>query len=277
MLPAIRLREHEEQVPLRDVADQHHVEDPVVGLGIGAHHHAAPEVAAVRDDDVDHPPAADLVVDRHAELVRLPADEHRQRRPVVRHLPAERLGRLVRASGDRAADPRARDVREVRATLGARPGPEGHEPQVDRAHVLREHRRDGVLQPARDPVRADEVPPGAVGKHSEVEPLEVGDAVHDLVDGAVASDDDEQCRAALHGFPRERGEVPLLLGEERVAVEPERRAAVRDLRPAAAGAASGGGGVDEEDRPAANGRRSPCRARSASSGRRPRGARRRRS
>ena len=79
-------------------------------------------------------------------------------------------------------------------------------------------------------------------------PSALGDAVDDLVHGAVAADDHEQ----LARLPRRRRaasavELPRLLGDERVSREPERGCAVRDLGPALARRASAGGRVDEED------------------------------
>ena len=134
----VDLRHRRHEVALRHVADRQHVEEAVVRRGLGADLHAAAEVAPVRDDDVVHPAAPALAVDGHLEVGRRPAGEDRERRPEVRRLPAERLRGRVRALRDRAAHPRARDVREDRDALAPVPGAERRAPEVDRAHVARE-------------------------------------------------------------------------------------------------------------------------------------------
>ena len=58
------------------------------------------------------------------------------------------------------------------------------------------------------------------------------EAVHDLVDRAVAADDDEQLGAAVRRLAGELAELPAALGDERVAFEAARGRLVRDLRPA---------------------------------------------
>ncbi len=280
VLPAVALREREQEVALRDVADHEHVEEAVVGLGLGQHHHPAAEVAPVRDERVDDLPVACVPVHRDPHLARLPAREDGERRPVVRDLPSERLRGLVRALRDRAADPRARDVREVRARLLSGPRPERDEPDVDLADGARERDVHGRIEIARDPVGAHEVPARPPRDHGDLD-VGPGRPVHDLVDRPVAADHDEPLRAAVDRLSGERRELARLLGDERVAGEAERGGAMGDLGPALAGRAAGRGRVDEEDRAdganGRSGRRSPSRARSASSGRPPRAARRRRS
>ena len=123
VLPPERLRQRRQEVALRQVADREHVEEAVVRLRVGADDHPAAEGLAVRDDDVVHVADAGLAVDRQAELRVLPLREDRERRPEVGDLAAERLRRLVRALGDRAAHARARDVREVRRRRRCRPRP----------------------------------------------------------------------------------------------------------------------------------------------------------
>jgi hypothetical protein len=54
MPAAIGLRQGQQQVALGQVADQEHVEEAVVRLGLRQHLHSAAEVAAVRDDHVVH-------------------------------------------------------------------------------------------------------------------------------------------------------------------------------------------------------------------------------
>jgi hypothetical protein len=53
-----------------------------------------------------------------------------------------------------------------------------------------------------DPVGPDEVPPGAAGDDGELDIRAAGDAVRDLVDGAVAADRDEELRARVGGLAR---------------------------------------------------------------------------
>ena len=64
-----------------------------------------------------------------------------------------------------------------------------------------------------------------------------GDAVHDLVERPVAADRDDERRAAVDGLARELDQVAGTLGEQRVALQPERGRAPRELRPALAGGA----------------------------------------
>jgi hypothetical protein len=70
------------------------------------------------------------------------------------------------------------------------------------------------------------------------------DGVHDLVDGAVAADDDEQ---RVPGVGRRLAEVAGKLRSDLRAVQPELPRAVLQLRPALAGRAVAGRGVDEEE------------------------------
>ena len=56
--------------------------------------------------------------------------------------------------------------------------------------------------------RAGEVPAGAARDHRDLDALALRDAVHDLVHGAVAADDDEQLCALVRCPPRELGQLP---------------------------------------------------------------------
>jgi len=100
----------------------------------------------------------------------------------------------------------------------------------------------------RDAVRADEVPARAARDHGELDAVESRDAVRDLVDGAVAADDDQQRRTVVDGAARERAELAGRVGEERVALQAPGRGTVRDLGPSPARRPVVGGRVDEEDR-----------------------------
>ena len=91
------------------------------------------------------------------------------------------------------------------------------------------------------------VPSGIVA--SSVVAPRAHEPVHDLVQRPVAADRDDELapsRAALLG---ELDQVAGALGEERLALEPELRGAVRELRPALAGDAVVRRRVDEEDGP----------------------------
>jgi hypothetical protein len=96
-------------------------------------------------------------------------------------------------------------------------------------------------------VRAHEVPARAARDHCQLDVVAAGDALDDLVDGPVAADRDDQPRSAFGGLSRELAELTLPLGDERIARQPERGCAVRQLGPATAGRAVVGGRVDEED------------------------------
>jgi hypothetical protein len=65
------------------------------------------------------------------------------------------------------------------------------------------------------------------------------------VHGSVPADRDEEVGIG-GGLARELGQVPRALREQRIAAQPERGGAVRELRPAASGGAVLGGRVDEE-------------------------------
>ncbi len=281
VLAAVGLRQHEREVAFRYVADQEDVEEAVVGLGVGAHHHPASEVPPVADHRVDHSPAADLVVHRDAELARLPAEEHGEGRPVVGDLPAEGLRGLVCASGDGAGDPGARHVREPRRRLVPGPRPVGHDADVDRTRGAPERDVDRGVEVARNAVGAREVPARPARDDPELDALRAGDAVDDFVHRAVPADHDQPGGTVGHGLGGERRQPAGCVRDQRIALQPARGGAMSDLGPPPPRRAARGSGVDEEDSsPAANGRsgpRSPSRARSASFARRPRAAPRRRS
>jgi hypothetical protein len=76
---------------------------------------------------------------------------------------------------------------------------------------------DGLFEAAGDAVGADEIPAGAAGNHRQLDAVAPGDPVDDLVDGAVAPDDDEQARAAAGRLPGKLRELAGPLGEQGVA------------------------------------------------------------
>src|SRR6185503_12225616 len=79
-------------------------------------------------------------------------------------------------------------------------------------------------------------------------PSEPGEAVCDLVDGAVAAHHDEELRAVERGLAGELGKMSLPLAEARRSLEPGRGSTPRELRPAPARRAVRRRRVDEEDR-----------------------------
>src|SRR5436309_13224618 len=178
----IGLREHEEEVTLRDVSDEQHVEDAVVRKRLRTQHDPAPDDASVRDDAVDHAPFANLAIDRDSHPPRLPAEEDRECRPVVRDLAAERFRGLVRAPRDRTADARAADVREVGPSFSAGPGAKSRPSEVDLADVAGERGGDRILEAPRDTEATDEVPTRPPGDDCKLDSLDTRDPVHGLVD-----------------------------------------------------------------------------------------------
>jgi hypothetical protein len=95
-------------------------------------------------------------------------------------------------------------------------------------------------------VRAREVHSGAAHHQRELD-VAPDHAVDDLVERAVAADDDEQPCAAVDRASRKLRQVSGRIGEERVADKALRGRRVRDLRPALARRAVRRRGVDEED------------------------------
>ena len=203
VLALVGLRQDEREVALRHVADEQDVEEAVVGLGVGAHHHAAAEEATVADHRVDHPAAARLVPDRHAHLPGLPSEEHRERRPVVRDLAAERLRGLVRALRDRTGDAGAPDVREIRTRLLARPRAVRDDARVDLAHRPLQRDVDRRVEISRDVERAHEVPAGSARDHRELDVPRADHAVDDLVHRAVSAHHHERA-SRRDRSPRQR-------------------------------------------------------------------------
>ena len=254
MRAAVDLRQRQDEVFLRDVADQEDVEERVVGLRVGRDLHPAAEEAPVRDDHVVHRPGARLAVHRDRDLRVPPAGEDGKRAPRVRDLAAEGLARLVHALGDGAAHAGARRIREPRLALEAGPGVEGRPPEVDLARRPVAGDLERSFELVRDPERADEVAAGSAVDDCELDAVDSGDPVHDLVHRSVAANRDQELRASRRGLPREVGEVTLLLGEVCVSLEPALGRDPRHLRPAFPGGAVVGRRVDQEDR-VANGRR----------------------
>jgi hypothetical protein len=84
-------------------------------------------------------------------------------------------------------------------------------------------------------------------------PARADDAVRRLVERPVAAGGDDEAGAGARRLLGELDQVAGTLGEERLALEPELRGAVRELRPAAAGGAVARRRVDEEDGAGANG------------------------
>jgi hypothetical protein len=68
----------------------------------------------------------------------------------------------------------------------------GGAPQVDRSRSPGERDADGIVEAAGQPERAREIPARATGDHGQLDLLALCDAVHDLVHGAIAADDDQE-------------------------------------------------------------------------------------
>jgi hypothetical protein len=77
-------------------------------------------------------------------------------------------------------------------------------PEVDLARRSIQRHVDCIVDAARDPLRAGEVPAGAARDNRDLD-IALRDPVRDLVDGAVAADDDEELRAAVDRLSRELG------------------------------------------------------------------------
>ena len=218
---------------------EEHVEEAVVGLGVGARsssrRRGSGRCATI---DVDHPAAARLAVDRDAHLAGLPA-RRRPRASPSSTRPCRRAPSTISFARCAIAplDPRARDVREVRARLVARPGAVGRRARgrssrdvpvqrdVDRAR----RRRAGCRTCARSPS------PCRAGSTASSTSSRADDAVR-----RPRSPSRRRRRrraASRRRRPPRAASVASCPGrsrDERVAVEPARGGAVRDLGPALA-------------------------------------------
>ena len=154
---------------------------------------------------------------------------------------------LARCS-DRPAHSGARDVPNSACSCLAVPRPVRDAAEIHGSRLARRRDPRGGGDIIRDPERAHEVTARAAWDHGHgwflVEPVE---AVDDLVNRAVAADDDEQLGATLHGLPGELSEMTAPLAEERVPLEPDAGRHVGDLRPAAPGRAVRRCRIHEED------------------------------
>ena len=178
---------------------------PSSGSASGVMLHSAPQVPAVGDDHLVHRPArcSPSTCDPHLGV--LPPREHRERRPEVRRLPAERLRRRrSRASRPRRSSRRRRRSR-TRLRRLARPGAVTRRgPRRSPASRRREATAIAVVELRRDAERADEVDPGAAGDDGELDAARPDEEpVDDLVDRAVAADGDDEPRARLGRLPGE--------------------------------------------------------------------------
>jgi hypothetical protein len=80
----------------------------------------------------------------------------------------------------------------------------------------------------------------------ELDPVDAGDPVHDLVHGSVAADGDQETRACRGGLVSELRKVLRTLRDERVAGQAPVGREPGDLGPALAGRPVVRGRVDEE-------------------------------
>ena len=212
----------------------------------------------------------------HRHLGVLPLEEHAGQRIEERRLAAERLRHPVRALGDGAAHADRADVREPALARPRRPtcGNETRPASIVRG-VPVERDAHRVVELRRDPVRAPEVHARPERDRREVD-VAPGDAVHDLVQRAVAADSDDERRAAVDRLrARARSGAPAA----------PRRASRRSGPSRAARCASSGqrlpvaplsdAGLTRKYGRSPLSQRSRRRARSSSSGRPRRAARRR--
>src|SRR5439155_13523120 len=136
-----------------------------------------------------------------------PAGEDGEGCPEVRRPAAQRLAGLVRALRDRSAHAGAGDVREVRLRGFALPGAKPRPTEIDLADSAVPGRAQGVVESTWNPVRAHEVAAGALRDDCEIDPGAARDSIHDLVDGPVSSDGDEQLGAVVGRPPHELRQV----------------------------------------------------------------------
>jgi hypothetical protein len=198
---------------------------------------------AVRDDHVVHRAfAPHAVVELHHDACVLPGEELARERVEERHPAAEPLRHGVGAPRHRTAHAHRADVGEepARAVLELDPA------QVDDARLAAERDPDGVVEAARDAVRAAEVLAGAARQHGDLG-VRLRDAVRDLVHGPVAADHHEERSS---GVGRCLAEVAGKLRQHLLAPQSELGGPPLQLGPALAGRAVAGDRVDEEEDPA---------------------------
>ena len=189
---AVELRRGRHEVELRHVADQHDVEQAVVGLRrrerASSRRRASVPFATITSciRPRRSPPSK---ADRHLGV--LPGDELARERVVERRPTAERLRHRVRAPGDRAAHPDRADVGEE--PLASTSSGREHRPaDVDRRAASRRARprtasSNFVGIPWVRP-KSWPVPFGSTA----ISASDAGDPVDDLVQRPVAADDDDQ-------------------------------------------------------------------------------------
>ena len=198
---AVELRRSRHEVELRDVADQHDVEDAVVGV-------ARPGRASSRRRASARSRRSRRASGRGARRRRRRRSPRCSARRRTRGRARSRTSRARRAPSTSSSPARAtaplmpteptlaktrRRLRAVGAANVARPT------STAAGAVDRDAHR--VVEPGRDAVRPPEVLAGAVRQDGDLG-ARPGDAVHDLVQRPVAADDDEQL--ALAGRARAR-------------------------------------------------------------------------
>jgi len=183
-----------------------------VGLGLRRHHHAAAEIAAVRDRrgaDIDD--LVEALVRRDADGLRLVADRGGQRRPEKGKAAAEKFrdAGAVHGPVDRSRKAEARDVVEIARRLLAIVGNEGQAADVDLARRALRDAGNALVEIGGKAEGLAEIAAGAGVEDGE---MRIGidklvlleKAVHHLVDRAVAADRDHKLCAFLE---RLRGEL----------------------------------------------------------------------
>src|SRR5437660_702647 len=238
---AVELRCRRDEVELRDVADEQHVEEAIVRRGIRRELHPAAVEASVRDDDVVHAPAPLGAVEPNADAGVAPGQELARQGVEERRLAAERLRHRVGALRNRAAHPETRDIREVPFSVV-----ECHAAEVELARSSCARNMDSLVEARRKSVRPREILAGPLREHRELDAA-TGGSVHHLIYRAVTADDDEEIGVRL---AREVGELARPGRHSRLSGEPEVPRAPLELGPALARGAVRRRGIDEEDRAA---------------------------
>ena len=250
VVAAVELRRGRDEVELRDVADQHDVEEPVVGARVRGELHPAAVPAAVRDDHVVHPAAAlarrrgvtvTSVFCQRSEL----ADERVEERRAA----AERLRHRVRAARDRRRS--SRPSRRSRSSASASsPSPAAGRSTRPRSIVraapverdARPRRRSAVGIPWVRP-KSCPVPAGRTAI-SAPEPADRRSRPRSASRRRRRRRADAPSRRPL---ARELDQVARTLREDRVAAAARAPPRALELRPALARRAVAARRVDEED------------------------------
>jgi hypothetical protein len=202
----------------REIAEGDDVEEPIGGVRVRRDAHAAAEIAAEGDGDVEHRALEeDLAVDLHADGLVAVLEQGPQRPQEEGGLAAEPLGGLVDEPVGDAAEPEARDVDEG-PDDGALVLVDGlQDAEIDGASGALEGHVERLVQVAAEAEGAAVVAARTGGDDRDLgarhrAPLGVDEGLGDLVEGAVTAEHGEQAdpipgRGAgqVRGLARARG------------------------------------------------------------------------